>query len=256
MKPEKGLKVSVAGKGGAGKTTVAAALALALRERGFEVFAVDGDSNSCLGHALGFPDKDLANLRPLSDMREELQRRAQPEGSTMYSLTPPVDDLIEQYSLRRDGLSLLVMGTIDQGGSGCACPLNATLREVLRQMVKRPEAVVVDLEAGVEHLGRGTAMALDHMLIVTEPTEASIRTCNRIARLAADIGVRRVAVLPNKIRSPEDVRRIGEGVQSLSVLEPVPYVENAPEVLTDGSAAARKLIDILGRVAEAIEAWS
>ncbi len=241
-----GPKLSVAGKGGVGKTTVSAALALALRQRGFEVFAVDGDPNNCLGAALGFPADQLAELRPLSDMRDELKRRAQPGGSTLYLLTPPVDDLIEQYSLSRNGLRLLVMGTIDQGGSGCACPLNAVLREVLRQMVKRPEAVVVDLEAGVEHLGRGTAMALDQMLLVTEPTSASIRTCQRIARLAADIGVKNLVVLPNKIRTDEELQRVREGLRDLPVLDPLPYIENAPEVVADGSAEARRIIHALG----------
>ncbi len=240
-----GPKFSVAGKGGVGKTTITAAIALALAKRGHEVFAIDGDSNNCLGYALGFPDEQLSKLRPLAEMKEELEERAQPGGSSMFLLAPPVADLIDKYSLSRGPLRLLVMGSIDQGGSGCACPLNAALRQVLRELVKRPEAIVVDMEAGVEHLGRGTAMALDRMFIVVEPNAASIRTALRISRLAGDIGVKRIAVIANKIRDGSEVDMIARQLSHLPLAASVPQIEALPENLSQEGEATKELIDTL-----------
>jgi CO dehydrogenase maturation factor len=208
------------------------------------VFAVDGDSNNCLGYTLGFPHEQLERIRPLSEMREELEKRSQPQGEGMFLLAPPVGDLIERYALRRGDLSLLVMGTIEQGGGGCACPLNTTLREVLRQMVKRPEAIVVDMEAGLEHLGRGTAAALDTMILVCEPTQASIRTSHRIASLATNLGVSNLGIVGNKIHHPGDEELITQSAENIPVLGMLPYIEHMPENLADGSDEAVRLITL------------
>lgn len=250
MSERVGPKFSVAGKGGTGKTSISAGLALSLAQAGWDVLAIDGDSNNCLGYALGFPEQMLAGLRPLSEMREELQERAQPGGSGVYLLAPPVADLIDKYSVGRDRLRLLVMGSIDQGGSGCACPLNAALRQLLRELVKRPEAVVVDMEAGVEHLGRGTAAALDTMLLVVEPTDGSIRTAMRIARLAADIGVERLVLVGNKIRSAEELDFIRRKAGELEVIGSVAYVDGLPENIGEGSGPAGQFMEHVKHIAD------
>lgn len=254
MSDAPGLKLSVAGKGGVGKTTIAAGLALALARTGQTVFAVDGDSNNCLGYTLGFPPDDLADLRPLAEMREELEERAQPGGTGMYLLSPPVADLIDKYSLTRDALHLLVIGTIGEAGGGCACSLNSALRQILRDMVSRPEAVVVDMEAGVEHLGRGTAGALDTMLVVAEPSASGIRTCRRIAQLAHGLGVRRVLAVANKVRSDDDTRRIERDLDGLPLAGAVPYLERMPDVLTDNAPETERILAALAQVLDAVAA--
>jgi len=238
-------KFAVAGKGGAGKTTVSAGLALALAARGEPVFAVDGDSAGSLGYALGFPPDQLAGLRPLAEMREELEARAKPGDTGMFLLTPPVADLIEEYSLSRDGLRLLVMGTIGEACSGCACGLNTALREVLRQMVKRPEALVVDMEAGVEHMGRGTVSALDTMIVVAEPADSSLRTGQRVIELAGQMGVKHLAVVANKLRREGDLELVQSALGGLPVMAAVPYLEDLREPLTGPSRGAEQLLAIL-----------
>lgn len=245
-------KFAVVGKGGVGKTTVSAGLTLALLQKGVPVFAIDGDSNSSLGYALGFPKEQLAAQKPLAEMREELEERAKPGGSDLYLLTPPVDDLIEDFSLTRDNLRLLVMGTIGEAGSGCACGLNTALREVLRQLAKREEALVVDMEAGIEHMGRGTASALDMMIIVAEPAESSLRTAQRVVELAKQMGVKHLAVVANKVRTdptgsylPEDMALVHEALDPLPVIQAVPYMRELREPLTERTEQTDLLLALM-----------
>lgn len=238
-------KFAVVGKGGVGKTTVSAGLTLALLQQGVPVFAIDGDSNSSLGYALGFPKEQLAAQKPLAEMREELEERAKPGGSDLYLLTPPVDDLIEDFSLTRDNLRLLVMGTIGEAGSGCACGLNTALREVLRQLAKREEALVVDMEAGIEHMGRGTASALDMMIIVAEPAESSLRTAQRVVELAKQMGVKHLAVVANKVRGEDGLTLVHEALDPLPVIATVPYLPELREPLTQPSPQVEQLVGIL-----------
>jgi CO dehydrogenase maturation factor len=238
-------KLAVAGKGGVGKTTISAALTLALAARGQPVLAVDGDSNGCLGPALGFTAEDLAALCPLEEMHQELEKRAKPVDSATYLLAPPVADLIDKYSLVRGDVQLLVMGTIGEAGSGCACGLNTSLREVLRQLVKRPEALVVDMEAGIEHMGRGTIKALQAMLIVAEPAPSSLRTCQRLVELAGQMGVQHLGVIANKVRNDAGFAEVERVAGPVPVLARVPFLEDLREPLTGPSASNEQLLGIL-----------
>ena len=200
------MKVAVAGKGGVGKTTLCAALAHAFAHQGREVMAVDADPNNCLGPALGFPEELVASITPICEMRELLCERAgTSEGGGFFNISPEVDDLIERFSVRHGGIRLLVMGTISSGGSGCACPESAVLRALTREIVTGERGVLLmDMEAGLEHLGRGTSRYMDALIIVAEPTQASTRTAERIIALARDLGLHKLFVVANKVRTRED----------------------------------------------------
>jgi len=203
------MKVAVAGKGGIGKTTTAAGICRVLADRGEEVLAVDADSNNCLGYALGMDPRLVEAVQPVSEMKELLRERAgTTDSGVVFSLTPEVADIIDEYSLRERSLRLMVMGSIVQGGAGCACPENATLKAVLRELVDLPGHIIVDMEAGLEHLGRGTAMALDTLLIVTDATAPALRTARRMVGLAHDIHFEDLRYVGNRVRSEENAERI------------------------------------------------
>ncbi|MEW6367760.1 MAG: AAA family ATPase [Acidobacteriota bacterium] len=199
------MKVAVTGKGGVGKTTVAAYLARCWRDLGCNVVAVDADPDTNLAGTLGYRGAEIIPLVELRSLVEE--RVGGADGwSGFLRMNPKVDDIPQQFGVVIDGIRLLVMGTIDRGRRGCACPENVLLREVLNHLViSAGEHVVVDMEAGIEHLGRATAEGVDAMLVVIEPGWASIQTATRIARLARDIGIQRVLPVANKISNEQEL---------------------------------------------------
>ena len=199
------MKVAVTGKGGVGKTTVSAFLARCWRDLGHAVVAVDADPDANLAGTLGYGGPAIV---PLSKLKQLIEERV--GGGDAWSgflrMNPRVDDIPLEFGVVIDGIRLLVMGTIERGGSGCACPANVLLREVLSHLLLRNrEHVVVDMEAGVEHLGRGTAKGVDEMLVVVEPGWASMETAARVAALAQDLGIRRTHAVANKISGPDDL---------------------------------------------------
>jgi CO dehydrogenase maturation factor len=219
------LKLAVAGKGGVGKTTLSAALARALARRGEPVMAVDADPNNCLGRALGFPESTLRLVKPLSEMREELAALAgTSEGGGFFSINPPVEQLLSDYQIEHDGVSLLVMGTIDEPGAGCVCPESAILKALVRHLVGLEQtAVIMDMEAGLEHLGRGTARHIGALLIVTEPAPASARTATRIGRLARGLGLQVAGVVINKANSPGDEEKVRPYLEEVDIIASLPF---------------------------------
>ena len=214
------MRIAVAGKGGVGKTTVAAGLCLLLAERGRSPWAVDADPNNCLGYALGFPQDLLADVTPLSEMRQMLAEQAGSSAGQggMFVLNPDVTDLIADYEINDRDISLLVMGVVDEGGSGCMCPENATLRTILRELVHAERDLILDMVAGLEHLGRGTAQAVDGLLIVTRPASSALRTVPRIRRLAEDIGITRMWVLGNDVSNDEEADQIQQSIPQMPLL--------------------------------------
>ena len=199
------MKVAVAGKGGVGKTTVSAFLARCWRDLGYQVVAVDADPDANLAGTLGYRGPDITPLVMLKALIEERVGGGEGWGGFL-KMNPRVDDIPGEVGVLVDGIRVLVMGTIDRGRSGCACPENVLLREVLNHLMLRSrEHVVVDMEAGVEHLGRGTAEGVDTMLVVVEPGWASIQTANRVAELARDLGIRKVQAVANKISGDGDL---------------------------------------------------
>jgi CO dehydrogenase maturation factor len=242
------MKVAVAGKGGIGKTTISAALSRVLADRGEEVFAVDADSNNCLGYALGMDPELVEAVQPVSDMKELLRERAGADASgAIYSMVPEVADLIERFSLSDGRLRLLVMGSIVQGGAGCACPENATLKALLRELVDLPAHIIVDMEAGLEHLGRGTAMAMDTLLIVTDATPPALRTARRIMALARDVGFDDLRYVANRVRSEDEAAAIRQELSEISEAGIVSEAEGlAQDDVLGGKAGARLREEIEG----------
>lgn len=201
-------KIAITGKGGVGKTTLAALLAYIYSEAGQSVIAIDADPAASLAYALGMPDELAAQVTPIAEMEELIYERtgARP-GTTggFFTLNPRVDDIPDRFSVLHRGIRMLQLGTISAGGSGCICPESAVLKALVTYLILyRDEVMILDMEAGVEHLGRATAGAVDAFLIVVEPGRRSLSTAENIQRLALDIGVSRCYVVGNKVRDQAD----------------------------------------------------
>lgn len=196
------MKIAIVGKGGVGKTSLSAALARRLAAQGRSVVAVDADPDGNLGSALGIPQDQLP--RPIVEMRDLVLERteARDEGAgLMFKLNPRVDDLPDRFSVDAGGVQLFVIGTVESGGKGCMCPEGAVLKALMQHLLLRvPEDVVLDMEAGLEHLGRASASGVDAMIAVVEPGMRSVQTALRVQKLAKDIGIKRTFVVANKIR--------------------------------------------------------
>lgn len=216
------MKIAISGKGGVGKTTFAGCLARLLADRGEKVLAIDADPDSNLPSAIGIPLENLSDLKPLAQMKDVVAERtgAQPGSfGGMFKLNPKVDDLPDAYSLSYNGIKLLTLGTVPTGGGGCLCPESTLLRVLMRHlMVGRNETVIVDMEAGLEHLARGSTEGVDAFIVVVEPGQRAIQTAHQIRRLATDLGVKRLYVVGNKVADDEDRRTIEEGIAPLPVI--------------------------------------
>ena len=247
-----GIKIAITGKGGVGKTTLSALLAKLLAQGGERVLAVDADPSMSLGAALGIPAQ--AQPSPLTEMKELIAKRmgTSPDGVGAYfTLNPRVDDIPDTYCARQDGIRLLVMGGIDRGGGGCTCAANAFLRALLQHLLlERSDVVILDMEAGVEHLGRGTAQSVDALVAVVEPSRASAQIALRIRELAAQIGLERIFVVGNKVSGDEDERFIGEQTAGLPYLGGIPLSTRIAESERRGNFWKSPDPAVLGRVAE------
>ena len=200
------MKLAITGKGGVGKTTLASTLARLYADEGRTVLAADVDPDANLGLALGLSQEEVDAIVPISKMRSLVEERTgASDASRFYKLNPYVADIPEKYSRDINGVKLLVMGTVDVGGSGCVCPEHVMLKAILSSLTYRKnDVVIMDMEAGLEHLGRGTAANMDQFIVVIEPGARSVQTYRNVKRLAAYLGVRRVRVVANKLRTEED----------------------------------------------------
>jgi len=200
------MKIAVTGKGGVGKTTISAVLARLYAEEGKKVFAVDVDPDANLGLALGFSEEELESITPISKMRRLIEERTGADKSnTFYKVNPKVDDIPEIYGKENNGVRLLVLGTVETAGGGCVCPENTMLRMLLMDLVlAKKDVVILDMEAGLEHLGRGTASGMDQFVVVIEPGARSVQTYKNVKRLAQQLGVPRIGVVANKVRNETD----------------------------------------------------
>jgi CO dehydrogenase maturation factor len=216
------MKIAISGKGGVGKTTLAGVMALILAQRGKKVLAIDADPDANLASALGFPKEMVEKLTPLIAMTPLVEERTAAKKGTygaMFKLNPRVDDIPDEFGVSYRGVKLLVLGAISQGGGGCFCPENVLLKSLMQHLfVGRDEVVIVDMEAGLEHLGRGSTEYMDALIVVVEPGLRSISTTKQIRKLAADLGVKKVLGVGNKITSEEDRKIIEEHLSDLEVL--------------------------------------
>ncbi len=200
------MKLAVSGKGGVGKTTFSALLIRTLNEQGKNILAIDADPDANLAAAVGITDAD--KIIPIAEMKELIFERTEVRPGTIggfFKLNPKVDDLPETLSVKLGNIKLMRLGGVKKGGSGCICPESTLLKALVTHIVlSRDDVVVMDMEAGIEHLGRATAQAVDKLIIVAEPGRRSIDTVYEIKRLASEIGLKNIAVVGNKIRSKKD----------------------------------------------------
>ncbi len=249
------MKIAVSGKGGVGKTTFAAFMVKAFADQGKKVIAIDADPDANLAQALGVKDSD--KIVPISRMTELIEERTETKVGTMggfFKLNPKVDDLPDKLSIKINGIRLMVMGGVKKGGAGCICPESTLLKSLVRHIVlARDEVVVLDMEAGLEHLGRGTAMAVDCLIVVVEPGRRSIETAYQVRKLAADIGIKNLAFVGNKIRSPEDESFLKREMAGMEFLGFIPFKNSIIEADLEGRAPFSKDQEILKLVSNMIE---
>ena len=260
-----GMKLAVTGKGGVGKTTTASLLAWAYASEGDAVIAIDANPDANLATALGISADEAQRITPIAELKDLIQERTGVKAGsigTFFKVNPKVDDIPEQFSVSKDGLKLLVMGTVKAGGSGCLCPEGALLKSLLSHLVlSRSEVVIMDMDAGVENLGRGTAKAVDAFIIVVEPGQRSFQTARAIRDLARDLGVEKCYVIGSKTRDDNDRQFIVDNLPDFEVLGFINYhseiaeadrlgknvFATAPEAVAEVKEIKSKLEQITGR---------
>ena len=219
------MKLAITGKGGVGKTTLSSTLARLYADEGRTVLAADVDPDANLGLALGLSQEEVDAIIPISKMRDlAKERTGASDDNKFYKLNPYVADIPEKFAKSVNGVKLLVMGTVDLGGSGCVCPEHVMLKSILSAMTYRKnDVVIMDMEAGLEHLGRGTAANMDQFIVVIEPGARSVQTYRNVKRLAKDLGVKQVRVVANKIRDDKDEEFIRSAIPAEDLLGCIHY---------------------------------
>lgn len=232
------MKVAISGKGGVGKSTLAAALALLLARRGRQVLAVDADPDANLAASLGIPAETRARIVPIAKQVALVEARTGAQAGRfgqMFKMNPEVADIADAYAWRHNGVALLVLGAVARGGGGCACPENVLLKALVSNVVlHRNEALVLDMEAGIEHLGRGTTRGVDTMLIVVEPGQRALDTARTVQALGRDLGLRRFRIVANKITGPADEAFVRAAFPADDILGVIPYSDQLHAADRDG----------------------
>lgn len=223
------MKIAVTGKGGVGKSTISGLFARELRDQGQKVLAVDADPDMNLSTILGFPSSET--IVPIIEFKELIAERTETEvgkPAPFFKMNPRVDDIPDKYCVEHRGIKLMAMGTTRLGGGGCACPENAFLKSLLSHLVVgRDESIILDMEAGIEHLGRGTAIGVEVMCVIVEPSLTSMETAGRIKKLSGDIGIKRLVLIGNKIEDEnqkEFIRNHSGGIEVAG------FIHHSPEI--------------------------
>jgi CO dehydrogenase maturation factor len=245
------MKIAISGKGGVGKTLLSSLLSKKFADSGYSVIAIDADPDANLAATLGFPDAD--KITPISEMTDLIEERtgARPgESAPFFTMNPKVDDIPEKYALKSDGIRLMRMGRLKRGGSGCYCPENALLQALMSHLlIARNEVIILDMEAGIEHLGRGTSSMVDKLIVVVEPGRRSIETAVNIRQLAADIGIKKLAVVANKVRMQSDREFLISNLSDFDFLGFIPY----DQAVVDADLANRSPLDASQQVEDAVQ---
>ncbi len=252
------MKFAIVGKGGVGKTTLAAMLARRAASLGRRVVAVDADPDGNLASALGVAEQDVPE--PIAGMRELILERteAKDEGAgLMFRLNPQVDDLPERFCVLAGGIRLLVLGTVETGGKGCMCPEGAVLKALMQHLLLRvDDDVILDMEAGLEHVGRASARGVDAMIAVVEPGMRSVRTATRIQRLAREIGIKPFFFVANRVRTAVEEEALRRALPNAAILGVLPYSEELARADLEGRSveqADAAVAEAVGRVADALD---
>ena len=247
------MKIAISGKGGVGKTTLAGVMARILANRGRKVLAIDADPDSNLASAIGLPREALAKLSPIASMTSMIEERTgAKKGSygTMFKLNPKVDDIPDDMGVTYQGVKLLLLGCIPQGGGGCFCPENVLLKNLVRHLlVQREEALIIDMEAGLEHLGRGSTGYVDALIIVVEPGQRAMNTARQIRKLGEDLKIKNMMIVGNKVNSEEDRRLIEEHLSDFPILG---HMSFNPKVL-QADREGKSPYDIDEKIKEEVE---
>lgn len=250
------LKVAFGGKGGVGKTTVTSLLARCLASKGDKkVIAIDADPVTNLAAGLGIPEEQP--ITPIAELRELIAERTGAEPGTMggfFTLNPKVDDIPDRFSLERDGVKLLVMGTVKHGGSGCICPESTILKALMTHLVLyRDDIVLMDMEAGVEHLGRATSSSVDALVIVVNPGARSRAAAGQIRKLGEDIGIKNIIILGNRVRDEKDKALINDAFSDHTILGYLPEMDEIVQADREGRRPFENINDapdVLFEIAE------
>ena len=247
---KRGMKLAIAGKGGVGKTTLASLLARVYAVEGKKVIAIDANPDPNLALALGISAEEAQKITPIAELGELIEERtgAKPGSvGAFFKLNPKVDDIPQRFSITKDNVKLLVMGTVKKGGEGCMCPESTLLKSLLAHLLLgKDEVVVMDMDAGLEHLGRGTARGVDAFIIVMEPGKRSLQTAREITRLAKDLGIERYYVVGSKTQNKADRQFIMDSLPGFEVLG---FISYNPKIME----ADRRGWSIFEAVPEAVE---
>lgn len=243
------MKIAVTGKGGVGKSTITAALALLAARQDKKVLAIDADPDANLASALGIPlaaQKDIVTIAAHKRLIEERTGAKVQQYGQIFKLNPAVADIADTYAYRHEGVALLVLGAVQKGGTGCACPENVLLRSLVQDLVlHRGEALFMDMEPGIEHIGRATARGVTSFIIVVEPGQRSIESFRRISAMAEEIGIEKLFIIGNKLRSKADEDLIRQAVSGREILGFIPFSEALLANDRDGRSVIDDLDDSL-----------